>query len=118
MDTLSMTSATAISITRINERYEEMKRDCPLCALSVRPILGTFVDAINGNYERLMEYKKKRQRIETQLDLRNGTFDYWNDIYDTGENPTATPHHELHLRMMNQQWHEMRGIPPGTDHDI
>jgi len=112
MDTLSMTPATAASITRINERYEEMNRVCPLCALSVRPILGTFVDMINGNYERLLEYEYNRQRIETQLYLRNGTFDYWNDMYDTGENPDdEDPPDTLDLRMMNQQWHEIRGIP-------
>ena len=65
-----------------------------------------------------MKYKYKRQYIDTRIHLRNMTFDYWNDLYDEGQNPTATPHHELDLRMMNQQWHEIHEIPPGTDRDI
>ena len=112
-----MTSATAISITRINERYEGMKRDCRARTLR-RPILE-FNEHIHRDYRRLLRYDYKKTYIGIRIDRRNMWFDYWNDLYDDdGENPTATSHHEPEIRMLNQQWHEIRGIPPGTDHDF
>jgi len=115
-DIVSIITAQVLQHNRekwqLKQRYEDIKRVCP-----VRPILE-WGDHFHRNYKRLMKYKYKRQYIDTRIHLRNMTFDYWNDLYDEGQNPTATPHHELDLRMMNQQWHEIHEIPPGTDRDI